>query len=425
MTAALDLDDWADLPSFGAVASRSAILPAYPLTQKTGRVTSHERTLPLNDDDGPKPVRQSGLAEDEPRPVAQSRFRRECFDTLQPSGQAWNVKGLWPRAGVCFVAGPSMSGKSFWTLDALTRVVRGEPVLGRKSKACGVLYVASEAPGGVRNRIKALREKTGPLGGAFEMIGQAPNLTNPDDIADLRAVLIESKAAMAGQGIRLGIVAIDTLSASIPGADENTAKDMSPVLSALQSLAHDLDLMILLVAHTGKDAERGLRGWSGLMANADGLIMLSAASEGQRSGTVEKVKDGLAGDRFGFELDVIDIGTDEDGDPVTTCVVRDTGTPGQNQVSRRVAPKMAMVLRCYHLCVDAGQFENVPATGGVPHGTKGVPRDKLRERMTAEGFTAGTENPESIRRSMNRTIDALIEKQTLRGNPSLVWEPLQ
>jgi hypothetical protein len=86
---------------------------------------------------------------------------------------------------------------------------------------------------------------------------------------------------------------------------------------------------------------------------------------------------------------------------------------------------MALVLRCYHLCIDAGQFENVPATGGVPHGTKGVPRDKLRERMTAEGFTAGTENPESIRRAMNRTIDALIENQTLRGNPSLVWEPLQ
>lgn len=360
-----------------------------------------------------------------PRLAPASRFRREFFDTLEPSEQQWTVKGLWPRAGVCFVAGPSMSGKSFWTLDAMTRVVQGEPVLGRKSKACGVLYVASEAPGGVRNRIKALREKTGPLGGAFEMIGQAPNLTDPDDVDDLRAMLIESKAAMERQGIRLGIVAIDTLSASIPGADENTAKDMSPILSALQSLAQDLDVVFLVVAHTGKDAERGLRGWSGLMANADGLIMLSAASEGQRSGTVEKVKDGLAGDRFGFELDVVEIGTDEDGDQVTTCVVRDTETPGQNRVSRKVAPKMALVLRCYHLCIEAGHFETVPAAGGVPAGTKGVPRDKLRERMTAEGFTAGTENPESIRKAMNRTIDALIENQALRANQYLVWEPLQ
>jgi len=45
--------------------------------------------------------------------------------------------------------------------------------------------------------------------------------------------------------------------------------------------------------------------------------------------------------------------------------------------------------------------------------------------MTAEGFTAGTENPESIRKAMNRTIDALIENQALRANQYLVWEPLQ
>jgi hypothetical protein len=360
-----------------------------------------------------------------PRLAPTSRFKLEDFDTLEPGNQQWAVKGLWPRTGVCFVAGPSMSGKSFWTLDALARVVKGEPVLNRKSKACGVVYIASEAPGGVRNRIKALRQKTGHLGGAFKMIGQAPNLTDAADVDDLRDVLVEAKAAMSRQGVRLGVVAIDTLSASIPGADENTAKDMSPVLSALQALAIDLDLVFLVVAHTGKDAERGLRGWSGLMANADGLIMLSAADEGQRSGTVEKVKDGMAGDRFGFELDVVEIGQDEDGDTITTCIVHDTETPGQNRVSRKLAPKLELVMRCFQMCIDAGQFENVPAVAGVPVGTKGVPRDVLRERMTAEGYTAGSEKPDTVRKAMNRHIDQLIEQKRLRGNPGMVWEILK
>jgi hypothetical protein len=373
----------------------------------------------------PPETNMADVVEFLPRLAPVSRFRRELFDDLEPAKQQWTVKGLWPRNGVCFIAGPSMSGKSFWTTRALANVVQGEPVLGRKSKSCGVVYIPSEGAGGARNRLKAMRREIGPLGAAFEFIGQAPNLTDPDDVEDLKAVLEEAKASMARQGIRLGIVAIDTLSASIPGADENTAKDMSPVLAALQALAQELDLVVVVVAHTGKDAERGLRGWSGLMANADGLIMLDPPSEGQRSGTVVKVKDGMAGDRFGFELDVVEIGTDEDGDPITTCLVRDTETPGQTgqkRVSRKVADKEALVLRCIHLCIEAGHCETVPAVDGVPLGTKGVPRDRLRERMTANGYTAGTGKPDSVRRSMNRTIDGLIEQETLRADENLVWE---
>ena len=224
------------------------------------------------------PKDPGGVLEFLPRTAPASRFKREDFDTLKPGDQQWTVKGLWPRAGVCFLAGPSMSGKSFWALDALARVVKGEDVLGRKSKACGVLYIAAEAPAGVRNRIKGLRdEKTGMLGGAFELIGQAPNLTDPDDVEDLHQAVVEARDSMKRRGHRLGIVAVDTLSASIPGADENTAKDMSPVLSALQRLALELDVMVLVVAHTGKDQDRGLRGWSGLMANVMALCLADPA----------------------------------------------------------------------------------------------------------------------------------------------------
>lgn len=361
-----------------------------------------------------------------PRIAPASRFKREDFDTLKPGDQQWTVKGLWPRAGVCFVAGPSMSGKSFWTLDALAHVVKGEDVLGRKSKACGVLYIAAEGAAGVRNRIKALRdEKTGPLGGAFELIGQAPNLTDEDDVEDLRQAILEARDSMKSRGHRLGIVALDTLSASIPGADENAAKDMSPVLSALQALALDLDVMVLVVAHTGKDQDRGLRGWSGLMANADGLIMMAPRETDQDrlcSGTVVKVKDGMSGDRFGFELETTEIGRDEDGDPITSCLVRDTDAPaGQKAVSRRLTSKLEAVLRAVALCVEAGQVETVTGCPGVPAGTEGVRRDVLRAKLTEIGFTAGTANPDSIRKSMNRTIDDLIGREELRGTPDMVW----
>ena len=152
-----------------------------------------------------------------------ARFIRENFDDLEPGVALDRVKGLWPRSGLCFVGGPSMSGKSFWALDALARICRGEDVLGRRSVQAGCLYVAAEGAAGVRKRITALRGKIGTLDGTFQFIGQAPNLRDADDLAELREAIEQSKAELQAAGHDLGIVCLDTLSASIPGADENSA----------------------------------------------------------------------------------------------------------------------------------------------------------------------------------------------------------
>jgi hypothetical protein len=39
---------------------------------------------------------------------------------------------------------------------------------------------------------------------------------------------------------------------------------------------------------------------------------------------IEKSRDGGTGEQFPFRLDVVDLGVDDDGDPVTTCVVTPT-----------------------------------------------------------------------------------------------------
>lgn len=359
-----------------------------------------------------------------PRLPALNKFRLEDFDDLQPAKQFWLVKGLWPRSGVCFVAGPSMSGKSFWLLDQLAKVVLGEPVLGRKSKAAGVAYIAAEGGEGVKNRITALRARTGPLNGAFKFIGQAPDLTDPGDVDDMRAILVEAKDAMAKRGIRLGVVALDTMSAAIPGADENTAKDMSPVLAALQSLAADLGLLIVVVAHTGKDSEKGLRGWSGLLANADGLIMLDSPVDDTRGGSVVKVKDGRSGDAFGFELVVVEIGTDDDGDPVTTCLVETCEPATKSSGSRRadrLSPQQELVLRAISQAIEVGPSQIVPPYPGVPAGTKGVLRKVAKDVAMRIGYADGDEKPESIRRKLNSHISDLIGKGRVRGEGDLLW----
>jgi hypothetical protein len=369
-----------------------------------------------------------------------SKYRLEDFDTLQAGALTWRVKGLWPAVGVCFVGGPSMSGKSFWTLDALAKVCRGEDILGRKSVPSGVLYIAAEGAHGVKNRISGLRSRIGLLDGSFKFIGQAPDLRDPEDVADLRAVIGEAKAEMEARGETLGIVAVDTLSASIPGADENSAQDMSPVLHALQSMAADLGLVLVVIAHTGKDESRGLRGWSGLLANADGLIMLEdPKGEATRVGSVVKVKDGKSGDQFAFSLEVVSLGYDTDGDEITTCVIQPENTPERPKPGKK--PNAAQTDADSILTAFNRIFPDKSAALKFPgaDGAHGVHMDDLK----AEAFNIGLDPPKpdlaglddaaskaALRewrkwreKKFERALDFLRAKGRHRIESGWFWEP--
>ena len=126
---------------------------------------------------------------------------------------------------------------------------------------------------------------------------------------------------------------------------------------------------------------------------------------------------------LGFELDVIEIGQDEDGDPITTCLVRDTDAPaGQKGASRRPASTLDLVMRAVRLCVEDGHVETVVGCPGVPAGTEGVRQQAVRDKLFEIGWPAGEAKPDSIRRTMDRYILSLISDERLRGHGSLVWE---
>lgn len=365
-----------------------------------------------------------------------SKFTLEDFDTLEPSRTPWRVKGLWPSVGVCFVAGPSMSGKSFRVLDWLACVCRGSPVLGRKSLKAGCVYVASEGAEGVRNRIVGLRSRIGPLGANFQFIGQAANLTDLEDVADLRVTIAEAKDYMAVRGARLGVLAIDTLSASAPGADENSSKDMSPVLSALHALALEHQLLVLVIAHTGKDETRGMRGWSGLLANADGVVMIDDP-KGQpiRTGTITKVKDGKAGEAFAFTLSVVEIGQDDDGDAITTCIVEEAEAPESANLAGqiRLNGPAEMVNSALSRLLDEGQGQLPPSVPGLRPGVEGVRLSILREKAYALGLHRGAQPAdnapeieqkrwfEARKKAFQRALEKLQEARKLRQEGDWIW----
>lgn len=78
---------------------------------------------------------------------------------------------------------------------------------------------------------------------------------------------------------------------------------------------------MLIVHHPGKDDARGMRGSTALFAACDTVIKIAPGDGGIRHVSIEKAKDGEAGPLLAYRLRQVQRGTDEEGDPITSCVV--------------------------------------------------------------------------------------------------------
>lgn len=242
------------------------------------------------------------------------------------------IEGLIPSNGVGVIYGPSSAGKSFITVDWAMRIASGGRVLGRFTEASGVLYFAAEGQGGLRKRLVAARQAHG-LDEVVLPLNYLPALLDlskaeTGDVERLSLYAEDVAREMKSRGAPLRIVVIDTLAAAAPSADENTQKDMGPIMLAFHRMANRLGAVVLLVAHTGKDVVRGLRGWSGIRANADFAIECRVDKDedtgetSRRSLWLEKAKDGRDGFTLSdYALRVVEMGTKRSGEPDTTCRV--------------------------------------------------------------------------------------------------------
>jgi KaiC/GvpD/RAD55 family RecA-like ATPase len=240
--------------------------------------------------------------------------------SLQPPGE-WLIKGVVPDAELVVLFGASGSGKTFVALDMAFAVAQGLPWRGHRTKKGRVVIIAAEGAGGLTKRVRAyakhhaidLRDV------AIDVITAAPNFLHEEDIAE---VLAEIKAL--GE---VALVVVDTLAQVTPGANENGAEDMGRALANLRLIREMAGATVMAVHHAGKDASKGSRGWSGIKAAADAQIEVIRHEDGQREIHLEKMKDGEDGVRFGFRLEVVDLGLDADGDLLTSCVAVEADLP--------------------------------------------------------------------------------------------------
>lgn len=240
-------------------------------------------------------------------------FEESEFSSGPP--MQWIVKGVLPQADIGMVYGASGSGKSFFVLDLSGSIARGIPWRGRRVKQGRVLYVCAEGAGGFKSRLKAYK-----LAHEIETLDLAvmpasPNLNDPKVV---KAVI---KNALARGPFSL--IVFDTLARVSTGAEENSAKEMGVILDHCREIGAATGAMLLLVHHSGKNISLGARGSTAVKANLDVEVEVLRLDK-DRTATVRKMKDGVDDLTFGYRLKIVAVGVDDDGDPISSCVVEPT-----------------------------------------------------------------------------------------------------
>ena len=249
------------------------------------------------------------------------------------------------------------------------------PWFGHRVKPGLVIYIASEMGRRAERRVKAwIDERLSDATAAppFAIVPKVVNLLDELDVERLVAT-IESLIATHGKP---ALLIVDTLARSMSGGDENSAKVMGRVIAVADRLRDGFNTATVLVHHAGKDIAKGSRGSSALLGAVDTSILVEADQAGNHVATVEWSRDGEAGERIGFRLRVVDLGTDADSDRVTTCVV----VPSAEAAARPVkAVRRDVALDALREAISE-HGETMPETSTIPKGVKAVTIERWKAR---------------------------------------------
>lgn len=231
---------------------------------------------------------------------------------------------------VTVMAGHSQAGKSFFAIDMVMCIARGERFLGKHAVRQGlVLYQAGEGARGLRDlRLPAYIIDKEIKASDFVPIFLLPKSINLFEGETQANFLIkDAQSAEVATGLKCQIIVIDTITTAVPGADENNGKDMQPVLLRCKRIADEVRCAVLLITHLNAGGTK-IRGWTGIGANVETGIICTETEERDvnnrkiREAQIQKQKDGDKPEPYRFVLRGVKIGVKSDGfTPLTSCVI--------------------------------------------------------------------------------------------------------
>lgn len=255
----------------------------------------------------------------------------------KPARREWLVKDLILARSFGIVYGPPGCGKSFLLADLMLtaaasvlpeRQTEDTEWFGYRTNPFGVVYVVAEGADDFVIRLHAWRLNQGiETNAVLPFVFLPSSIDMRSDDADTKRLTEEIKGIDIEMrrrcGVGVGAVVIDTVSRALAGGNENASDVMGAFVSNCESIQKQTGTAIIGVHHGGKEAGRGPRGHEALLGAADFVFEVMPRDDEHHTNrwAVRKLKAGPAGAERNFALKPMTVDQDDDGDPITSCVV--------------------------------------------------------------------------------------------------------
>ena len=262
-----------------------------------------------------------------------------------------------------------------------------------------VVHVAAEAAESVLDRTLGYDIKN-PKNGHYIVRAEAVDLSDHEAVT---AFIEDLKAISKRYGEEIVLTVFDTLARSIGSTDENSSGDMTKIAGAADRIARTMKSHVMLVHHTGKDADRGGRGSSALRGAVDTEICLTPAPNGSVCVTQVKQRSMQQSEPVWFKTEAVVLGKDEDGEDRTTVRAVEAEEPakagkspatGGATEARRTAVATALHIRRKSVSIATKPFKTSELIDWLPA--------ELFKDMAAE----------SRNKSVIRILEALAKETT-------------
>jgi hypothetical protein len=299
----------------------------------------------------------------------------------------------------------------------MLHVALGWPYRERKVAQGAVVYCAFEGQDGYGKRAEAFRqrrlaENSDPV--PFYLI--ATRMGFVKDHGELIGAIRSQLGA-----VKPVAIVLDTLNRSLDGS-ESDDKDMGAYVRAGDAVREAFGCVVIIVHHCGVEGTRP-RGHTSLTGAVDAQLAVRRDTLGNVVTTVEWMKDGPEGETIVSRLEPIEVGTDQDGDPVTSCVVEPVdGAAARAVPNRKLSDRQRMALEVLADCANE-RGSPPPEPFGLPAGLVAIKVGEWRDQLYSRGVLE--REAKSPREDFRRLKNALQARKLIGERDGLLWRAVE
>lgn len=282
-----------------------------------------------------------------------------CGDMKVDHTARYAVKGLIDLDTDCLMVGAPNCGKSFLAMHlACTLASPLTEFFGMRAHTMPIVYMAAEgSEKRVHNRILAWcrHHNVNPADVDLAVLKYSIDLIGNSSTSALDEVCKMLAHLSASYGKPVGGI-LDTVTAAAPGGNLNAPDDSSRVTRAMTMIRGATGLgFVLGIHHTPQDNPKKPAGHHNFLGQVDTVIAVIEQEDGTRNVVTPKQRDQSKDVQMAFRLESVNLGIDEEGDAITTCVPVSC-EPSQKDTEHRVTSQEVHALEVLR---EIGRGSNV------------------------------------------------------------------